>query len=105
MLRVWPKDDRVVWIRVQFRVVKLSRPRPSALSAGAGAEPRASEEPERSRAEPEAALYAASRKRARAVRRQQLPRDRRAHARANLVENVEGVEAVRCTLTPIICHE
>ena len=63
MLRVWRKEDDQ--FRIQLRVVELSR-RGRALSTGAGAEPRASDEAERSRAGPEAAPYTTAQKRARA---------------------------------------
>ena len=62
MLRVRKEDDQ---FRIHLRVVELSR-RGRALSTGAGAEPRASDEAERSRAGPEeAAPHATARKRAR----------------------------------------
>ena len=66
MLRVRKEDDQ---FRIQLRVVELSR-RGRALSTGAGAEPRASDEAERSRAGPEAASHATARKRARAPERE-----------------------------------
>ena len=70
MLRVWRKENDQ--FQIQLRVVKLSRRRRGrALSTGAGAEPRASDEAERSRAGPEeAAPHATARKRARAPERE-----------------------------------